>query len=194
MPSAIRIPQLELIGIEEQLDVNPSEVEVINTAALTTVYNFVVPAGSLGTNRLLRVGMIADYLNNDLFSARGIRMRIRFGGAILYDSASAATAIGNSPRRRAVLMEVDISNRDDVDRQIGGGFFVVGLDAIPTAGVGAIADLATADRTGGEFATEATGLDTSVAQTMEISIAHSGASNLISFRKQLGYATIVRVE
>ncbi len=192
MPSAIRIPQLELTGIEEQLDVNPLEVEVVNTAVLTTVYSFVVPAGAMGTDRLLEVGMIGDYQNGAL-GGQGVTLRVSLGAVTLYEDTSPNLAIGQGNTRRAALMRMQLSNRDVTNAQIGGGYFIIGEDGVAARGFGTLADLATADRTGSEYVTIQSAVDTTVAQTVTVRFAHNNASVNISFRKQLGWAKIVRV-
>ncbi len=191
MPAPIRIPQLELTGIEEQLDVNPLEVEVVNTTTVTNVYVATIPAGALGTNRLLEVGMIGDYLNGFIGPER-ITLRIRFGGVTAYESTS-PIEIGASGTRRGVVFKYTFTNRDVATVQLGGGYFIVGSEVGATTGIGGLAALEAADRTGSEYVSTPGAIDTSLSRTIELAIGLQTASVNISFRKQLAYIKVVRV-
>ncbi len=62
------------------LDRDVTTAEVVNTTDETTVYSFTVPGGTLGTNRMLRLTLIGDYLNNSGVNGRTIRIRVKYGG------------------------------------------------------------------------------------------------------------------
>ena len=70
----------DLTGI---LDRSTSTVDVVSTVTETTIYTFSVPANAMSTNRMLRLTMIGDVLNND-GTNRQFTVRIKFGATTMY--------------------------------------------------------------------------------------------------------------
>ncbi len=179
-------------GYVEQIDVDPTDVLVTDTAALTSIYSVVIPAEALGTNRVVRVRIVGDYLNTTL-TGQGLTLQISLGGMVLYSDATSATAIINSVERRGSFLDFYLVNRDDADLQIGGGRFFVGAADAATVGIGGMVDLETANRAAAEFETKEGAVDTSLAQTLDVSVAHSTSTLLIEYRKRMAFTDLARL-
>jgi len=87
---------------------NTSEVEVINTAVETTVWTQTIPAGTLGTNNMLRVVIFGIFTNTSGVD-RTVTVRVRYGAtatAGIFNSINMVTAgVGNM--RQELYMKGD---------------------------------------------------------------------------------------
>lgn len=85
-----------------------TEVVSPNSTGENTVYSFIVPGGTIGTNGSLRISTQFTCTNN----ANTKTLRIKFGGVTLL-STSAVNAAG-------AVQFLKIANRDSVSAQISG--------------------------------------------------------------------------
>lgn len=64
------------------IDRDVTTTEVVSTAAETTVYSFSVPANTLSTNKMLRLTLVGDLLNNTGAGA-GFTLRVKYGSTTI---------------------------------------------------------------------------------------------------------------
>ena len=179
-------------GYVEQIDVDPTDVTVIATTTLTSIYSVSLPAGSMGLDRVVRVRIVGDYINNTGFG-RGLTIQISLGATVLYRGITSSNAIVASGIRRGSFLDFYLVNRDDADLQIGGGRFFVGAADTPTVGIGGMVALETDNRAAAEFETIEGALDTSLVQTLDVSVTHSFSSILLEYRKRMAFTDLARL-
>jgi hypothetical protein len=148
------------------LDRNVVAVDVNNTAAETTVYTKSIAANTLGTQRSLRLTMIADQLHNNV-AGDTCTLRCKYGGTTLVTLGS---SFGGtlSAARRTVRLTFEIINLNATNSQNGQLF----IKYDPTTG-GAIQEV-------GGAGTAA--VDSTAAQTLLVSAQWSAASLNDSFK------------
>jgi hypothetical protein len=83
------------ITYSKTLDTNVTPVTVSNTVTPTTVYSYVVPGGTLGTNKVLRVTLQGTYQNTS--GTRGLAFTIIYGGVTYVTRTSATFATSPTP-------------------------------------------------------------------------------------------------
>lgn len=88
------------------LDRDTTIADVVNTTTETTVYSFTIPANTLGTDRMLRLSMIADYLNNS-GAGSSIAIRVKLGATVVANYFDSNVATDAS--RRPVISKGDIA-------------------------------------------------------------------------------------
>lgn len=74
----------------ETLTVVTADQDATNSTSEIDLFNFNVPGGTLGTNNMLHLTMLGDYLHNTLSDT--VTFRVRFGATELYRSAAVATS------------------------------------------------------------------------------------------------------
>ncbi|HYE86874.1 MAG TPA: hypothetical protein VEA16_11000 [Vicinamibacterales bacterium] len=104
-----------------------TQSELVNSATLTTVASFTLPANTLGANDGLRVTVLGDLLNNT-GAGQDFRVGLQFGGVSLGGGSS--VTLTSDASRRGVWFTAEIVNRGSVSSQKGWGRFTV-----TTAGV-----------------------------------------------------------
>lgn len=160
------------------LDRDVITANVVNTVTETVVYSFSVPGGTLGTNRMLRLTYIGDYLNNS-GSGAAFDMRVKFGGTTLIDYQ--ATSIASNASRRDLLLGVDISAKNATNAQVVSGR--LGGTVATMAGSATITSiLGTNGSTENKVVINSLALDSTTALTLEITIQHGVANANISGR------------
>jgi hypothetical protein len=75
------------VSYVKSLDVNAGEVVDSNSASATTVYTYPVQANALGTNKVLRVVISGNYLNNS-GASKTLALTMQYGGTTLVSKAS----------------------------------------------------------------------------------------------------------
>ena len=170
----------------EFFDSDPNEIDLVNDATLTSIYQVTIPANTLGTNRVLEANIKGDALNAS-GGATGVTLRITFGGVTLYED-STGNNIALAGDRRAFNLRLCLANRDDAALQIGGGRFTIGFPGAPTTGFGKLGNIS---GDGGDFGFVQSTVDTTADRVLDVLIANSVADADVSFRKKLAYSKIV---
>lgn len=154
--------------------------DVSDTVDETTVYTTSVPANTLGTTGLLRLTIGGDYLAN--FGTPTLRVRVKFGGAAIYDDTTAA--FSTSATRRPWHAIIHLANRNATNVQTMFGQFW--MNAV---GTGAVQGLGPIDGTptvlgiiGSDPIDIAT--DTTQDQLFAVTVQHSVANANVSFRRK----------
>lgn len=149
-----------------------TQVEVVNTVATTDVFNEAVAAGTLSTNRKLRLTMIGDVLNNT-GSNQTLRVTVAYGATTVADTSS--MSIATSASRRPVWLEAEIDAANSATAQYSRGQVFVGA----AGDVGG---------TLGAAAFHVSGINNAMAEnsagilTLKVSIVLGTASGNLSFR------------
>lgn len=111
--------------ITEILNRDVTQNEVVDTTTETTVYSFSVPADSLSTNRMLRMTLLGDYLNNS-GTIRTVTFRVKYGATTMLTFDGAGGTLAASASRRSVRLMVELSAKNSNSAQIAHGNLHVG--------------------------------------------------------------------
>lgn len=173
----LRTAQAITAQVAALLDRDVSVAEVTNTAAETSVYSFSVPGGTLSTNKMLRLTLLADYLNNS-GAGHGIIIRVKYGATtvLTFDHYN-ANVLATNASRRSVRIQVELSAAGATNTQkcygiqffsdpsgTAGNDIVINNNQIPAAWHDAVAE------------------DSTLAKTLEITAQHDGALSTLSFK------------
>ncbi len=157
------------------LDRDVTTTDVVNTATETTVYTFSVPGGTLGTDRRLRLKLIGDWLNNA--GTNSLTVRTKFGGTTLF---STAIFVGASPNRHALFYELILSAHNATNAQIATLHYFEGGANTAGAPPGTLGNAGQSNTGVGVY--NALALDSTVAQTLEVTFQHGAADANLSAR------------
>lgn len=151
--------------------------DVNTTASETTFYSVTVPANSLGTNGMAEMLILGDYLFNNS-TADTCAVRVKFGGVtILGDSFGLPTSINAS--RWPFVWRVFLANKGATNSQWL-NFTATHVDArvgAPTTGWGGLtAETADGGQGGVLGPSSAATIDTTVDQTLLVSVQFSASS------------------
>ena len=152
---------------------SPTTTSVDSTVNETSIYSFTVPAGLLETNRTLRVHMVATFLNNTGNNTRTYRLRVKLGATTLLDKTTASVASNATAVDLSGL--ITLSNANSANAQVAGMHFLGERAGVV---VGTLVD------------TGAGAVDTSVAQTFDVTVTHSFSSASQVFTKLAAYAVV----
>lgn len=145
------------------------EAEVVNTITETTVYSYSVAGNTLGTTGVLRLTVLADHLNNS-GGAVVTTIRAKFGGTTVGGNGP-SLATGASRRPLKMIVEIVAANATNAQRA---SVHIMWGDASGIAGeIGGM---------GGDSITghSSLALDSTVAQTLSITVEHASAAATIS--------------
>jgi hypothetical protein len=155
-----------------------------NSAVTTSIYSCAIPANVMGTNRTVRTRLNGEFWH----SAGGtttLNIRVGLSTTTMWLDTSAALAVSASSR--PVFIDLDLVNLGATNSQALGGVIRIGSPGA-TTGQG---DLATT----AAVVTPITGtaaIDTTASGvTLDVFIAHSLASTLVTYRHWAGYTELV---
>lgn len=164
-----------LVGI---LDQSTSAVDVVSTAAATNLHSVSLPAGCMSTDRMVRVTVLGDYLNNTGIS-QTLSLAVVLQGTIMWQDLTTAS-IGTDADRRPFIMQFQIANTASASVQVLRGTWWLGVAAAGSgAGIGDI-DLSLLTTVFGGSAAE----NTALARTLSFSAQHGASNANLSIRKQ----------
>jgi hypothetical protein len=166
-------------------------VDVQTSAAETAIYSKSIAANDMGNSKMLRLTLLGDYLHNNV-AADTILPRIKFGGNTFWGNASnLGNAIGAA--RHPWHLYLHIANLGATNSQMVLGQFgpiEFANAAAPSAGIGQ--GLATTAPLGSDTGIATLGtIDTTTAQTLEVSVQWSASSANNSWRMRYGVLEIV---
>lgn len=172
------------------IDRATADLDIVNTTVETTLYSFAVPANALGTNGLLRFTVFGDYLNNS-GAGETMTLRIKFGGTTLYQDVTGSIAAATA--RRPFRIVGEIGNKGATNVQFLVAHWELGAAGSATTGIG---DIGAGGATGeiGQHVVASAGdaaIDTTLAATLDITIAHSVASLSISMRRKYAVLELI---
>ena len=172
------------------LDRNGTTIEVVNTATITDIYNFIVPAGVMNANSLLRLTVFGDFKNDSGLGARH-NWRVYFGGTggDLHINQQ-TNFVTTSALRRPWRMEVLIGNLDSLSSQFVAMKYALGRTEAGAVGLGNLGGTMEGGGTGGTawhvMTSETLGTrDTATAERVQVRVDHNaGVDPDLSIRKR----------
>lgn len=172
------------------IDRETTTQDVVSSVTETSIFSHSVSAGSMGTDKMLRLTLIGDYLHNNV-AGDTLRIRIKFGGTTFFDDT---TDLGGTTgaNRQPWRIELVVANLGANNSQMiqAFGLFPRADQSGPTTGIGrARLDLAPPLMSAG-ISTLGT-IDTSIAQTLDLTVQWSANSANDSFRKRYGILELV---
>lgn len=99
----------------------------------TNIINFTVPGGTLGTDKVMIVNAAGMFMHSTATITTTIRIRILYGGIVLYDDTSAAFASGVTFPFNIILT---LSPQNSLTLQRLSGVFLGGASTAATTGFG----------------------------------------------------------
>lgn len=166
-----------------------STVDVVSSVTETSIYSKVVAGNDMGTNRGLRLLLLGDYLHNNV-AGDTLTLRVKFGGTTHWAEAYDLGAVVGAARH-PWSVRLEIANLGAVNSQAIFGEIVTEIaDATaPSIGIGG---WDSGKGAAWPIAASALGaIDTSTAQTLEVTVQWSASSPNNSWRKRLGVLEIV---
>lgn len=164
------------------LDVNATEVNVVNTTTETSIYSFSVPANSLAAGRRLHCRVEAFYTNTST-TFDSISVKVTFGGVTLVSGQVGGTFANSGANKRIFQLDASIAAVGASDQRALLDIFVGNQDVASAAWAGTDPDQSRAWKL-------LTTLDLTTALTFEVLITHGFADPGASFKKHLGVVEV----
>ena len=152
-----------------------------SSSSENSVYSYSVPANTMSTNKTLNVKIDGSYLNTS-GASRTITVRIKFGGTTIYADT---ITLGAGAANRAMAFNFSITNNGAANAQTMNGSFEYSSVTAPTTGIG---DLNAS--TLGRIAAQAMAIDTTSAQTVEVTVQHSAIHASLYFTRNAARTTL----
>jgi hypothetical protein len=159
------------------LDRTTSDLDIVSSAAETTLYSVTVSANAMSTDRLVQMLIEGDFLNNT-GSNQTFVLKVKFGGTTVFEDTTATLATSGIRRITSIevlLMAVSASAQEGNLKMFFGG-----AAADPAVGKGSITDTTAVYL--GELETGT--IDTTSNQDLAVTIALSAASANYSLRRR----------
>jgi hypothetical protein len=163
-------------------------LDVVSSTTETAVYSYSVPANQLGTDSGVRATLVGTYLNN-ASNSYSTQIRVRFGGTALFDD-SVNFAKNSSPR--AVLIIVDLFNAGSTGSQKLGGKITIGQLSAATVGFGDLGAAQSSSSAVDQPVYGTSGVDTTSAKTLEITVQHSNSDAALSFKREMFFTEFLQ--
>lgn len=160
------------------LDIQTAENDIVNSTTETILWSYNILANTLGINKILRIKICADYLNNSAGTAN-IRIKIIYGTTTMYNDLGPTAAQDAS--RRTVLIDFLFFARSANNSQGCGGVMFKSLPGGATTGVGDLADDEIA--ADAPFRTINASEDSTVDKVLKVTVTNSVADANISIRR-----------
>ncbi len=154
-------------------------VDVVSTATETTLFSQSVGAGHMSSDRMLRLTLLGDYLNNT-GASEDPRLRVKWGGTTIWDQVP--SVIGSNANRRPFRAVVEIANLNSATSQYMSGVMAIG-SANATVGIGS----ANPADAGGMIASAGLlSVNTASAAVIAVTAQHDTSSANLSLRVRYG--------
>lgn len=165
------------------------DLDVVSSVAETTLYSVTVPANSLGTNGCVLMDLAGDFLHNNV-GVDTITVRVKFGGVTLLDAATDWNS-GVGAARKPWRWEIRVGNEGATNAQLVWLHSVAMFPSAtsPTAGIGY---LAVGDPRAHGIVQNTAAIDTTVDQTLLVSVQWSASSVNNSWRRRWARTLIGR--
>ena len=175
-------------------DVATSEIDVVSTASETALYSKSISAGDLSSDRMLRLTIRGDILNNT-GASHSFTLKVKFGGTTIYDSTGSGWVLATAAGRRPFKLLVELANLNATNIQFMGGEMLVGNATGATTGIGRLGD-DVGSASGSQSSTQGLihmfssngthAVDTTAACTLEVTVTPSLNSASLSVRRKHG--------
>lgn len=155
------------------LDKSTTEQVVSNTAAPTSIYSFSVPAGTLGTAKILRL-TINGWYSNTSGGASTLAFTVTFGGTTIMSGSLTNFVTGTTGAFR-LIVDINANGATNSQRAVSIVNMVASTIAT-TVGVSATAGLLNTAWH------DAMAEDSTAAKTLSVSVTHGTAASTIIFK------------
>jgi len=171
----------QLLALVHPYDSVQSDFEVASNATEQPLYTRLITGNDLGVNGLALLRLDGDVLSN---AGHTLRVRVKFGGAPVLDSGAFAPTTQNSATRQPWWLEVRVQNRSVAGAQLVVAEYMCSQPGA-TTGLGKFdtTQSVTAALTLGVMQNTAA-VDTSVDQTLQVTVQWSGSSASSAFRRR----------
>lgn len=164
----------DLLSIYHPIDTTTADNDVNTTALETTLYSVTIPANSLGSTGVAMMLVRGDYLYNNN-TANTLQIRCKFGGTTIIDSGAVAGINTLSASRFGWGLLLHLANRGATNAQLmSADFNYARTNTIINPGGGYF----------GGFQNATSAIDTTVDQTLLISIQWGTSSANNSWRRR----------
>ena len=160
--------------IPHALDRNATSLSITNDATELPFYSFIVPAGTLVNDRMLRLRLLGR-MNNNSGAPRTCRIRVKLAGTVVYNDPIDPGGAGILNIGNDRLFTVDMvwqALASSASQQMW-GYITLTNGAPPTVGHGTLAGNVELSM---PFGSAATAIDMSVPVTLEVTMQMSFAS------------------
>src|SRR3990172_7178454 len=168
---------------------SPAELSLYDGAA-SAGNGWNIPANLLGTDKMLRLTLMGDYLfNNNI--ADTLTLRVKFGGTTFFADAMGSSVI--AARRQPWQLHLLVANLGATNSQMisGSGLWPASDELAPTTGIGE-GTLRSNPPVGVQLSISTLGtIDTTSAQKLEVSVQWSASSANNSFRRRYAVLELV---
>ena len=172
--------------VSRVVDRGATDFEIVNDATEQSFFKATIPANALGTDKLARMEIVGDWLNNT-GSSRTFTVKIKLNSTIVYQDVSRSSS--SSSDRYPFLLRLLVGNQGATNVQTVGGLIMLGDRGQATVGIGDLAD----DEI--RFNTPFNGIagaeDSTAAMDIEVMIQHSNAHANLSLRRHYAIVEIL---
>jgi hypothetical protein len=163
--------------------------DIVSNAAKTAAFSFTVPAAKLGTDKIIKIELWGDYLNNS-GSTRVLTLEIAYGATVMW--ADASTAQTASATRHAWRWEIYLQAQNSASAQAIGGCFQMSNITGATTGIGDLSVSLPTNATVMNVAFSGTAAETSTgALTFAANVTHPASDANLSFKVRGAIAYMV---
>lgn len=173
-------------------DVLTAALDVVSTTTETSVYSKSISAGDMSAERMLRLTLVGDYMNNS-GGPVDITLRVKFGATTVY---AGVNGVGTSdPDRAPLILELWFANLDATTQRLAGVLNFGWRGPAPTTGQGSLNFGDPLASGGGDMTHTVIGgtsaEDTTSAKTFEVTVQHGTSSAGLSFRRHFAVLELV---
>jgi hypothetical protein len=166
-------------------------ISIVSSVAETDIFNFTVPANAMGSNRMLRLTLLGDRLNNSGAAETAPTFRVYTGGTVRYQDAGAALASSATRRVASMVLHFAMQNATDTMIMSASAVYSGAAAAAATTGIG---DFAGAGNTVQSFAIASDGTftqDTTSNWALRVSWQNGTNAATVEFRRHYAVLELV---
>lgn len=168
----------DLVGVYDRVT---STFDVVSLATEQNIYSKVISAGHMSTDRMIRLTLAGDYMNN--VGTVGLTFRFKFGGLTLYQDTYTFPSVATTTRKGARI-SLELMNKGVANNQYGIANINMEPGNVTTAPTAGLTPMNSAHIGPTLSWNGASALDTGVDQTLQVSVQWASASANLSFRRQ----------
>jgi len=157
-----------------------AEQDIVSSTTETDLLAYSVPAGTLGTDKAVKVVILADHLNNS-GSARTFTLKIKYGATTMFSDASCSIPSGAT--RRPITIEFILFAKNSTTSQGVVAHIRTGHATTPATGLGNFGSTDTTDLATGTVIGVNAAENSAVAKTLSCTITNSFSASTVSFRR-----------
>lgn len=181
------------VALPRVYDRATTTVDVQTSIAETSIYSKSIAANDMGMNRMLRLTLLGDYLHNNV-AGDTLTFRVKFGGTTFYANPGTLGAVLGAARHpwqlTLCVANLGATNSQMIEGQLGP--VEDPNQNAPTTGIGqALSSAGAQQRVAGLGISTLAAIDTTVAQTLDITVQWSASSANNSWRTRYAVLELV---